>query len=287
MSLGAGPGNYDISFPVKASATFKIVDAANNPLLLPEDVSVLQGKIDLTQGNNREYVDEVLQNSIPKITAPGANPLFGTTLKNQVPFTEIGYGAQGTNVANAIYVPVPNSNGSRLFQNNLATAYLGTVTSPYLAANKLPYYEPLDTFKVLFPPAAAAGMAQGYGAALGGDSGGPLYTGGTLTDISITRMGKNLEIPIFTDSLSAIVVAGASPTIVNGLEYAVPIDQGVYNWLKAYQANPQSIPEPSSVVLLGIGVVGFLAWRCRHRAAPAIRNGLSSAALKVSRSCRL
>ena len=121
MSLGAGPGNYDISFPVKASATFKIVDAANNPLKLPEDVSVLQGKIDLTQGNNREYVDEILQNSIPKITAPGANPLFGATLKNQVPFTEIGYGTR------ARMWPMPFT---FLFRTQTARVYSRTIWRP-------------------------------------------------------------------------------------------------------------------------------------------------------------
>ena len=62
-----------------------------------------------------------------------------------------------------LYFPVANSTGSRLFENNKATAYLGVIASPYAAANKLPYYEPLDTFKVLFPPAGTAGMAQGYG----------------------------------------------------------------------------------------------------------------------------
>ena len=86
---------------MKATVTYTITDALNNPLKLPEDVSLLQGKIDLTQGNNREYFEEVIENSIPKITMPNVNPLFGATVNNQAPFTEIGYGTQGMNVANA------------------------------------------------------------------------------------------------------------------------------------------------------------------------------------------
>lgn len=286
---------FTLTASVGAFQTYTIPAPQNTtgPPLLPEDISVMLAAVNLTKGANRGNYNTLLANT-PTITNPTNNPLIPHPLANATftppkLFSEIGYGIQ------AMYNPniggggvmgyqYTDMSGQRLFQNNGATAYtLAANSNTILAGSYAGYFEPFDRFQVLAPNTAntlgpgGANVPNYGGAATFGDSGSPLYTGGS----SITfASGSGNDTMAFTNSISAILVAGfpvmtvVGTALINGSnEYAVPIDTpAVYNWIENYAMNPLSIPEPSSAVLLGIGFLGFLAWRCSDRIRSTLVN---------------
>jgi hypothetical protein len=285
FAIGAGTGAnpYSIIFQTGAFVTYTINDPQNNPKNLPEDISLILGtETGLNQGSTALALFKLLGKNVPTITNPQNNPFPAASATNKVPFTQIGYGLQGQynaniNIDGKVVQGYEGTNvkGERLFENNLAISYKTPAVDPYLGK----YFEPITTFNVIAPNAA------GQGGGLPGDSGGPMYTQppGNPVSVTVNRGGNNIQIPIsYTNSLSAVWEAFAAatdkdgkvlepPTILVGSpQVGVPIDQGLYNWIKPFAANPQSIPEPSSLVLLGLGSLGFLVWSCRRRSAAMI-----------------
>jgi PEP-CTERM motif len=276
---------FTLNASVGAFQTYTIPAPQNTtgPPLLPVDISVMLATVNLAVGANRGNYNTLLAHT-PTITNPTNNPLIPSPLANTTfnppkLFSEVGYGIQGAfnpnigggGVAGYQYTAM---SGQRLFQNNAVTAYTLAANSNTILAGGYPgYFEPFVRFQVLGPNTAntlgpgGANLPSYGGAALNGDSGSPLFTSGP--SITFASGAGNLTMAN-TNSISAILVAGFPVTtivgtaLVNGSnEYAVPIDNaGLYNWIQGYAMNPTSIPEPGSAVLLGLGLLGYLAWRC-------------------------
>jgi len=298
LGFDAGVNNaFTLTASVGAFQTYTIPPPQNTtgPPPLPEDISVMLGTVNLAVGANRGNYNTLVANT-PTITNPANNPLVPNPLANTTfnppkLFSEIGYGLQGTYNGNiggggqmGYLYPAMDMTGQRLFQNNAATAYMLAANSNNILNGTYPgYFEPFDRFQVLAPNTAntlgpgGANVLNYGGAALNGDSGSPLFTGGP----SFTFNSNGPLTMALTNSISAILVAGYTGAVLDGTqtlltgtnEYAVPIDtSALYNWIENYAMNPTSIPEPSSAVLLGLGFLGFLAWRRSDRITPALVN---------------
>lgn len=281
FAIGSGFGGnpYSMIFETSSFTTYTIVDAVNNPQNHPVDMSLMLGRVEnLAAGSPALTIFNLLTNNLPTITHPtngGGNPFFAASGDNPVGFTEIGYGHQGEFKAN---IPIGGNNfagyeaqpafGERLFQNNTAISNAANAVMTYDGDT---YFQPLVNFNVKAP------NNQGEGAAMPGDSGGPMYTQAPATPVFVTvhRDGSDLAIPLkYTNSLSAILVKAdyaahngqrlEPPTFLVGSEQSgVPIDLGMYNWMQPYLNNPQLIPEPSTWVLAVLGAVALVLGRLR------------------------
>lgn len=287
VGQGYGANPYKLTFSLGATQTYTI---PGSPGGLSTDVSVVLAQVALNKKNAGLFADLVKYK--PTVTNPTVNPLLNATAKAPVGFTEIGYGSPGTyNPAIAIggrnfpgytfprgAALVPGVIGVRRFQNNQALAYLNPVVTAY--GGRL-FYEPLTLFDALAP----SNNKDPGGTALPGDSGGPLYTqmAKNPIEITVTRNGMPYDIPVTnTNSLSAILVSGlvlpvnatTGAVVVPSVEQAVPITSNIYNWLNPYIINPLSIPEPNSLVLLGLGCLGVVAYRLPRRIATRLGSAL-------------
>jgi hypothetical protein len=287
LQLGSGlgtPQSYTLSFTGVTYKPYRVVDPANNPNNLPEDVGVVLGTINLNGNAQAQAAFNILANNLPTVTNPmNGNPLvMADSGAINVGFTQLGYGISGAYKTNIMDPNLQNRGngyqddgtfGKRGFQNNTALTYTAPSVQTY---GKSMYYEPVDSDKAL--DQGNGGTGSGFP----GDSGGPWYTGGAASQVAITRNNNPLVVPVNdTDNLSAVFVAGTPATFVNGgndqiepldpttilvnsTQLAVPIDQGLYNFLTPFIANPLAIPEPGSMLLILGGIPLLLG---RNRAA--------------------
>jgi hypothetical protein len=277
---------------LKTFQTFTIIDKDNNPNNLPEDVSLMEGQIDgLKNGTPALANFQQLSANLPMITDPtkgGGNPLLKAASDNPVGFTQIGYGrlaaySASIDIGNDTFISgyqATGAVGQRLFENNQAIEYAAPAVFKDPLSGTPEYYYPKVGFTAIGPP-----NDDGQGLGMGGDSGSPLFTQapGKAINISVTRNGNKVQIPVqYTDSLSAVFVSSVSVTVIEMIEgnpvkvpldpetvskgsaqSAVPIDTGLYTWMKPYLADPRAIPEPCTITLAAWGGCLALAnWLC-------------------------
>lgn len=273
---------------------FRFVDAEKNPNNLPADVALMLGTVkNLNDGSMALAKFNELSNNLPTVTDPGkgaGNPLLSAAADNLVGFTQLGYGRLA-DYKGQIFLDdsttvtgyqATNVSGERLFENNKARESIAAavVKDPLTEQDK--YFYPKVRFTAIGPP-----NNQGEGLGLGGDSGGPLFTTApaAAVNIQVTRDGNNIQIPIkYTDSLSAVFVSSQPATITeiidglpvkteyspetvgnNSSQFALPINQPIYNWIKPVLVNPMLIPEPSTAILAGwCWLLCVAGWRRRR-----------------------
>lgn len=258
--LGSGIGGaYTLQAVGVGVATYTIPGAT-----LPEDVAAVEDVVNL---NNPGALAAFNAISTQTLTNPAgnANPLViagavGTaSFVKPVGITQFGYGQQGTWSAALGTAGGYTANGNvrvRLFQNNNVLTYAPAATITFGTQS---YFEPINTDQAL------AQSAAGGGAGLPGDSGGPWDTAGGAGTVNV-RGG----IPInLSNSISAIFTGGQlasrnpNVVLVNSTQFAVPMDQNLYNFLSPFVNNPQLIPEPATLGLLA-AATPLLALRRRR-----------------------
>ena len=223
------------------------------------------------------------------VAPPASNP-HGTdvpdlTIKAATQsFTEYGYGNQGTYDPTAPAHFTNGAAGTRMFENNVTSALIGANDSI-----DTDYFQPYGVFTAK-SPSLVAGVApanptsNGQGTSTTGDSGGPLMFATAGPNVTVTPNWGTAaqmvptDVPLnFTNSLAAVIqsvnLTSMNPGVVNvgNQNLAVPLVGGAGGslpWAQSYAANPNLVPEPSSVVLLAIagGWLLAVAWhrrRCR------------------------
>lgn len=269
LQLGSGLGNpqsYSLNFTGLTFRPYMIP----NPNNYTEDVGVVLDSINLNGNAQATTAFNLLMGNLPTVTDPDVNPLvLDSSGPLNVPITQLGYGISGQYNAKIVDENLTNRGpgyqadgtfGKRGFQNNTALTYAAPAIVQTTGGTN--YYEPLDSDQVLNQSNA------GGGGAFPGDSGSPWFTGGTASAATITRNNAPLIVPINqTDDISAVFVAGNPAQFVNlgtdqlenidpltilvgSSQYAVPIDQGLYDFLQPFIANPTAIPEPLSITLI-------------------------------------
>jgi hypothetical protein len=273
---------------LKKFQTFTIVDKDNNPTNLPEDVALMEARIDgLKDGTPALANFQQLAANLPTIPDPskgGGNPLVKAASDNPVGFTQIGYGrlaaySASIDIGNSTFISgyqATGTVGQRLFENNQAIEYAAPTIFKDPLSGTPEYYYPKVGFTAIGPP-----NNDGQGLGMGGDSGSPLLTQapGNAINIPVTRSGNKIQIPLqYTDSLSAVFVSSVSVTVIEMIDgnpvkvpldpetvakgpaqSAIPIDTGLYSWMKPYLADPRANPEPSTITLVAAsGLLGLV-----------------------------
>ncbi|MCI0331861.1 MAG: PEP-CTERM sorting domain-containing protein [Planctomycetes bacterium] len=174
--------------------------------------------------------------------------------------TEVGFGRGGTNVVdgmgNIIGINEGNraSAGTKRYQNNLLTEFIAN----FAAGNGYVY----NAINYTFDAQGAANRIAGEGWGMRGDSGAPLFNNGVTFD-----PGGGLPLLASIDSIAGVKTFGPLNATNGAKNQAVDVFDYRANIVTACNTLLATVPEPTSLVLLALGLVWFAA-------SPRRRHGL-------------